>query len=147
MSAIPPRLSVLTLGARDVPSLRAFYESLWGPSSSPPGPEFAAFELGGAVLGLYDMSALARDVGVPEPPADAGFNGMTPSINVDSAEAVDAAIAAAADAGARVMAEPRTMDWGGRSAYFADPEGNVWEVAWVPGSSFDERGALIWPSS
>ena len=145
MSGVPPRLSVLTLGARDVPGLRAFYEGLWGPSPSPPGPEFARFELGGAVLGLYDMSALARDVGVPEPPPDPGFNGVTPAINVDGPEAVDEAIAAAAEAGARVVAEAETRDWGGRSGYFADPEGNVWEVAWVPGSGFDERRALIWP--
>ena len=49
------------------------------------------------------------------------------------------------EAGAQVLAEPTDRDWGGRSAYFADPEGNAWEVAWVPGSTFDERGALIWP--
>jgi uncharacterized protein len=145
MSAVPSRLTLLTLGARDVPALRAFYEALWGPSPSPPGPEFAHFELGGAQLGLYAMPVLARDVGVPEPPAGAGFNGVTPSINVESAEAVDEVIRTAEAAGARVMAEPVTRDWGGRSGYFADPEGNVWEVAWVPGSSFDERGALIWP--
>lgn len=28
---------------------------------------------------------------------------------------------------------------------FADPEGNVWEVAWVPGAAFDERGGVTWP--
>ena len=25
--------------------------------------------------------------------------------------------------------------WGGRSSYWADPEGNVWEVAWLPPES------------
>ena len=28
-----------------------------------------------------------------------------------------------------------TADWGGRTAYFADPEDNYWEVAWVPPDS------------
>jgi hypothetical protein len=44
-----------------------------------------------------------------------------------------------------VLADPVDRDWGGASAYFADPEGNTWEVAWLPDGQFDERGALIWP--
>lgn len=57
----------------------------------------------------------------------------------------DAAIEAAREAGGRVPAEPVARGWGGRSGYFADPEGNAWEVAWAPGSTFDERGGLIVP--
>jgi hypothetical protein len=26
-----------------------------------------------------------------------------------------------------------------------DPEGNVWDVAWAKGTSFDDRGGLIFP--
>jgi predicted enzyme related to lactoylglutathione lyase len=48
-------------------------------------------------------------------------------------------------AGGSIVKEPIDAVWGGRSAYFADPEGNLWEVAWMPGSSFDERGGLILP--
>ncbi|MBP1156451.1 MULTISPECIES: helix-turn-helix transcriptional regulator [unclassified Paenibacillus] len=33
--------------------------------------------------------------------------------------------------------------WGGRIAYFSDPENNLWEVAWNPTAIFDERGAMI----
>jgi hypothetical protein len=32
---------------------------------------------------------------------------------------------------------------GGKTAYFADPENNLWEIAWNPDSTFDERGALL----
>ncbi len=78
------------------------------------------------------------------PPAG-GFRGITLSVNVEREEMVAAAIAAARAAGAEIRAAPVKRDWGGVSAYFADPEGNVWEVAWLPDGSFDERGALIWP--
>ena len=142
---VPARLSVVTLGARDVAGLRAFYERLGWTSPSPPGPEFAHFEVGGAVLTLYSLDALASDVGLPAPAAG-GFAGFTCAINVEREQMVDEAIEAARQAGARVLAEPVTRDWGGRSGYFADPEDNVWEVAWLPGSGFDERGALIWPA-
>ena len=77
----------------------------------------------------------------------AGSRGVTLAVNVEERGMVDGAMAAAVQAGATVLKEPEDADWGGRSAYFADPEGNVWEVAWMPGSSFDERGALILPPS
>jgi uncharacterized glyoxalase superfamily protein PhnB len=45
-------------------------------------------------------------------------------------------------AGATPVAEPVDREWGGRSAYIADPEGNRWEIAWAPSAGLDERGAL-----
>jgi uncharacterized glyoxalase superfamily protein PhnB len=47
--------------------------------------------------------------------------------------------------GGRVLAKPVAREWGGRAGYFADPEDNVWELAWMPGATFDEWGGLIWP--
>ena len=48
---------------------------------------------------------------------------------------MDETIAAVREAGGRVTKEPVDAEWGGRSAYFADPEDNFWEVAWVPPES------------
>ncbi len=141
---IPRRLSVVTLGAHDVAALRAFYERLGWESGTPPG-NFAAFPLGGAVFTLYDAATLAEEAGGHVAPRANAFRGVTLAVNVDEREQVDAALVAAADAGATVPAAAQDRDWGGRSGYFADPEGNVWEVAWIPDASFDERGALIWP--
>jgi catechol 2,3-dioxygenase-like lactoylglutathione lyase family enzyme len=143
---VPARLSLVTLGARDVPRLRDFYESLGWVSPSPPGDEFARFELGGAVLALYRAELLAKEAGGTAPSPEGTFGGFTCAINVEREQMVDEALEAARAAGARILAEPITREWGGRSAYFADPEGNAWEIAWLPGSSFDERGALIWPT-
>ena len=143
--AVPPRLSLVTLGAREVPTLRRFYECLWGPSPSPPGEEFARFELGGAVLAIFALPALAEEVGLPAQSDEDSFAGFTCSINVEEEAMVDEAMAAVREVGGRVLAEPTAQEWGGRSGYFADPETNVWEIAWVPGASFDARGALVWP--
>lgn len=142
--AIPSRLSVVTLGARDVGSLRAFYERL-GWSTASTGDDFAAFPLGGAVLCLFELPKLAAEAGGAEEPPATPFKGFTLAINVERREQVDGVLATAAGAGAAVLAEPSDREWGGRSAYFADPEQNSWEIAWLPGAEFDERGALIWP--
>jgi len=141
---IPGRVSVVTLGAHDVQAQRAFYESLGWKSSSPGGDEFAAFPLGGAVLTFYRMDLLAAESQSPMPAKDA-WRGITLAVNVEREEMVAEAIDAARAAGAEIRAEPVKRDWGGVSAYFADPEQNVWEVAWLPEGQFDERGALIWP--
>jgi uncharacterized protein len=140
---IPARLSVITLGVRDLELVRRFYEAL-GWRSHTAGDDFARFETGGAVLTLYSLGLLAEEASRPLPAE--GFRGVTLAVNVEREELVDQAIESARAAGAEILAEPVTREWGGRSAYFADPEGNVWEVAWLPGAAFDERGSLIWPS-
>ncbi len=45
-------------------------------------------------------------------------------------------------AGAASIDEPVTREWGGRSAYVADPERNRWEIAWAASATFDDRGAF-----
>ena len=141
---IPGRLTVVTVGAYDVPALRRFYESLGWTSNTPGGDEFAAFPLGGAVFTLYRMDLLAGESHSPMPPRDT-WRAVTLAVNVEREEMVAEALETARAAGAEIRAEPVKRDWGGVSAYFADPESNVWEVAWLPDGKFDERGALIWP--
>jgi catechol 2,3-dioxygenase-like lactoylglutathione lyase family enzyme len=142
---IPARISLVTIGARDMARLRAFYQGLgWGEH---PGADdnWAAYKTGGAILCLFPASALAEDARVSgDPPS--GFRGVTLAANVEERELVDEAIEAARKAGATITKEPEDAFWGGRSAYFADPEGNLWEVAWMPGSSFDPGGALQMPA-
>jgi uncharacterized protein len=139
--AVPARLSIVTLGARDLDVLVAFYEALGWPARRP-DDEFARFDTGGATLTLYRRDLLAKDAGIDF--AD-GFAPMNCAVNVDAREQVDEALELAQAAGGRVLSEGVDKEWGGRSGYFADPEGNAWEVAWMPGATFDERGAIIWP--
>lgn len=141
---IPARISIVTLGVRDLASMRAFYSGLgWEEGISTEG--FAAFKTGGAVLALFPLDELARDANSVVPPGEGGFRGVTLALNVEEKGRVDEVVGTVRAAGGRIVKEPIDADWGGRSAYFADPEGNLWEVAWMPGSSFDERGGLILP--
>ena len=144
-STLPSRLTAITLGARDLPALRRFYLRLGWAELPNSGDEWAAFLLGGVLLTLYPFEALAQEAapGTPTPVPPAGWNGVTLACNVDSKEQVDSGYKAALAAGAIPVAEPIDRFWGGRSGYIADPEGNRWEIAWAPGTQFDERGALI----
>jgi len=131
---IPARLTVVTIGARDLPVLRDFYVAL-GWALAIELEDFAAFELRGAVLTLYPLEQLASDAALDPGRPDPALRGFNPAVNVDRVEQVDEAIEVARAAGARIAREPHTADWGGRTAYFQDPEGNLWEVAWVPPDS------------
>jgi catechol 2,3-dioxygenase-like lactoylglutathione lyase family enzyme len=141
MSAVPPRLTVVTLGARDIAKLRAFYEGLGFPKTVEAPDGFCAFLLNGVVLGLYPLASLTAEA-APGLQANGEWSGVTLAMNVATRDEVDRAFAAVVTAGATVVAGPVDRDWGGRTGYFADPEGNRWEIAWAPGLELDERGAV-----
>jgi len=64
------------------------------------------------------------------PAPQGAMRGFSLAINVDKPEEVDEVIEAARAAGARITKEPvDAEEFDGRSAYFADPEDNYWEVA------------------
>jgi uncharacterized protein len=141
---IPARLNILTLGVRNLPKVRSFYEAL-GWESRSEGDEFARFRIGGATLALFSLNLLAREANMQPSEGTGTFPGFTCAVLVEEEAMVDEAIETVYEAGGRVLAEPVAREWGGRSGYFADPEGNVWELAWMPGVTFDDRGGHIWP--
>jgi uncharacterized protein len=127
---VPARVTVITLGAHDLPVLRSFYEAL-GWELVIPGDEFCGFATRGAVLTIFPRAELAKDAHTSEAPPNQGI-AMSIAINVDEREQVDEAIAGIRAAGGTILKEPEDAFWGGRSGYWADPENNVWEVAWAP---------------
>ncbi|MCW5698009.1 MAG: VOC family protein [Bauldia sp.] len=133
------RLSLVTLGVRDLEMSRRFYEALgWRAEGSPPGVVF--FQLQGLVFGLFGWDDLAKDATVP--PAGAGFRGLSLAYNARSREEVDAVMAEAVAAGARLVKAPHEVFWGGYSGYFADPDEHLWEVAHNPGWVIEPDGRI-----
>lgn len=130
---LPPRLSIVTLGASDIDSLREFYLRLGWERARPDAAGFTLLALDGCLLGLWDVASLAADAGVDVPAEGGGFRGVTAAIAVATAAEVDPALAAAQEAGATITKPAHDTPWRGRSGYFADPEGHAWEVVYVPG--------------
>ncbi|HJQ01652.1 MAG TPA: hypothetical protein VJ851_08630 [Jatrophihabitans sp.] len=87
MNAFPPLANLITLGARDLPTLRNFYNALGWPQIMDDG-EFAAFEFHSLVLAVFPLDQLAHDVKT-EPEPSAGGIRFTVGLMVDSAEEVD----------------------------------------------------------
>jgi uncharacterized protein len=142
MTRIPARLSIVTLGARDMSVLRPFYRGLGWPELDTGDDSWTGFLLGGVLLALFPMGDLTAEA-APGSADPTGWAGVTLACTVDSRDEVDATFAAAVDAGATPVAEATDRPWGGRSAFVADPEGNRWEITWGPRATFDDRGALL----
>ncbi len=141
--AIPARLTVATIGALDMPKMRAFYRGLGWQEVGNASDGFTSFRLDGAILALYPFDSLAKDGRIPPSDVGTAFRGVTLAINVESVALVDSTIAELREKGATITKEPHEEVWGGRSAYFTDPEGNLWEVVWAPGA-FDDAGNFVW---
>ena len=133
------RLSLLTLGVADVPRSRAFYEALGWKVGVETGPEIAFFQVGPMVVSLWSRSMLAQETGVED---GGGWGGVTLAHNVRSPAEVDAVLAAAGAAGARIVRPGAATFWGGYSGAFVDPEGHPWEVAHNPHWALAEDGSV-----
>ena len=127
------RLSFVTLGVADLARATAFYrEVLQLPQiAMPDGAGVAFFELGKTWLSLYPRAELARDAGVMDSPP-AAFAGFSLAHNVRQRLDVDALLADIAARGGDIVKPAQDAFWGGRSGYFRDPAGFLWEVAWNP---------------
>jgi uncharacterized protein len=134
---IEPRLSVVTLGVDDLARSVRFYEALgWQRANS--GDDIAFFQLNGVVLSLFPRAHLAADATVADD--GAGFRGVTLAYCTRNRDEVDAVMAQAEDAGARIVKPAQDVFWGGYSGYFADPDGHLWEIAWNPAWRLDKEG-------
>ena len=138
------RISLITLGVADVQASAAFYERLGWTRSSASQEQIVFIKLKGLALGLFSREELAKDANLTEA-GSTGFSGITLAHNLQSPEAVDAAMALAVASGGRQVKAPEKVFWGGYSGYFADPDGHLWELAHNPFAPLDEAGHMILP--
>ncbi len=134
------RLSLVTLGVKDLARARAFYEALGWTSGAAPEDDVVFFQAGGMVVALWDRARLAADSGIEQD--HGGWGGITLAYNAASPEAVDAVIAEAEAAGARIPRHGAATFWGGYSGMFVDPDGHPWEVAHNPHWTLRPDGAI-----
>jgi hypothetical protein len=136
-----PRISLITLGVADLARSRAFYEALGWRGQEVQETYF--IQTGGSAVVLWGRGKLADDAGVPE--TSGGFSGIALAQNVRTREEVDAVVEAARAAGATVTKRAEETFYGGYAAYFADPDGHLWEIAHNPGFTLEADGSLTLP--
>jgi catechol 2,3-dioxygenase-like lactoylglutathione lyase family enzyme len=121
------RVSIVTLGVRDLDRAVRFYEAMGLSRSQAITDGVAFFQMGGVILALWGRADLAKDAGLTDD--GAGFQGSALAYNTRTEAEVDEVLAAAEKAGGRIVQAGHRAFFGGRQGYFADTEGNLWEVA------------------
>ncbi len=139
MPSVEQRLSLVTLGVRDLERARRFYEALGWTTGAAAGDDVVFFQAGGTILALWDRAKLAEDTVVSD---SGGWGGITLAHNVRSPAEVDAVLAEARAAGATVARPGAETFWGGYSGVFVDPDGHAWEVAHNPHWTLSEDGSI-----
>lgn len=135
-----PLANIITLGVRDFDAERAFYRRLGWPQALD-SDDFTVFELRGALLALFPVDKLAADARTKSEPGHGGIR-FSIIISVDKPEEVDELADQVRAAGGTFTKEPTDAEFfEGRDAYFADPEGNYWEIAYAPSDNPVARAA------
>lgn len=133
------RVSLITLGVKDLARATAFYQALGWTAGAAPADDVVFFQAGGMIVALWGREQLAEDSGVPDP---GGWGGVALAHNVRSPAEVDAVIAEAERAGATIARPGAETFWGGYSGAFIDPDGHPWEVAHNPGWTLADDGTV-----
>ncbi|MEO0356878.1 MAG: VOC family protein [Pseudomonadota bacterium] len=136
------RVSLITLGVNHMERSAAFYDGLgWDRVQTQDG--VIAYDLIGQTLGLYPLSKLADDLGIPVD--QLGYGAMTLGYNAPDRETVNGIMTSATIKVYGKVLKPATdVFWGGYHGYFADPDGHIWEVAHNPFSPLGPNGEFQW---
>jgi predicted lactoylglutathione lyase len=136
---VEQRVSLVTLGVRDLGRARRFYEALGWTTRAEPDDDVVFFQAGGMIVALWDRDKLAEDTVVSD---TGGWGGITLAHNVRSEQEVDAVLAQASAAGATIARPAARAFWGGYSGVFLDPDGHAWEVAHNPHWTIADDGSI-----
>ncbi|SIQ96002.1 VOC family protein [Pontibacter lucknowensis] len=136
------RITLITLGVRNLQRSKEFYQNVFGWQPLESSTESVIFfQLNGLQLALFPQESLADDAGLE---ADGkGFKSFSLAYNVSSEKEVDDLVAELAGKGVRVLKQPEKVFWGGYSSYIADPDDNLWEIAYNPFMKMDEKGNVL----
>jgi uncharacterized glyoxalase superfamily protein PhnB len=141
-ATLPARIGLITLACRDVERMARLFRDLGWPETPASDEHHRTFQCtNGVVIALYAAAHYESTFG---PPADA-FRGFTLCVNLESFEETRAVHETLRHIdGVELLEEPTEAAWGGGFSW-RDPEGNIWDVAWARGTSFDDRGGVSFP--
>ncbi len=121
-----PNISAVVLFVDDLDKCRAFYRDVLNLDSTFDDAVSYGFKLGGTDFVILKTSAAAEMV--TEEAMALTKPGNHRALLCVGVESVDAEYKKFSEKGVKFINPPKDQAWGRRTAYFADPEGNLWEL-------------------
>ncbi len=121
-------IMAIELLVRDLASCTAFYRDTLGleVQESESTPDSISFRMENVHFFLLEVSAAAHMIS--EEALELSIEGGPRVLLAAGVEDVDAAYEALKAKSVTFLRPPTDQPWGLRTAYFADPEGNLWEI-------------------
>jgi lactoylglutathione lyase len=120
------RVEAMVLFVRDLDKCKMFYQDVLELQIKESGSDFAGFSIGGQYFLLLEISAAAHMIS--EEALELKIGEGPRGLLAVSVEDIDAVYEALKARGVTFLKPPTDQHWGLRTAYFADPEGAVWEI-------------------
>lgn len=121
------KINATVLFVRDLDACVKFYRDILGFKVKESGEGYISFDLEGQALALMDLSTASKmTTEEAVQPEKEGAHRVLLAAFVDDTDEVYEALKSK---GAHFIKPPVTQPWGQRTAYFKDPEGNVWEIS------------------
>lgn len=116
-------LDYTVIFARDLAAMRRFYEDVMHfPLYHELSAQWIEYRVGASLLVLTEHGNMFNDPKTPE-----GALSLQLAFRVAPKE-VDDCAAALESAGIQIVAPPTDQDWGHRTLFFRDPDGNILEI-------------------
>lgn len=134
------RVSLITLGTRDLGGSRRFYVEGFGWNPVFENDEIVFYQLNGVILATFADGALEADMnrsGLVRPGSFAMAH------NVRREEEVEPLMRALVAAGGTLLRSADVPPIGGLRGYVADPDDHAWEIAFNPQFGIGPDGNMI----
>ncbi|MBU2588262.1 MAG: VOC family protein [Alphaproteobacteria bacterium] len=135
-----PRISLITLGSRNLAKSRRFYVDGFGWEPVFENEEIIFYQLNGVILATFADAALKEDMVAGELYRPGAF---AIAHNVREEGEVEALMTDLAAAGGRILRRADAPPIGGLRGYVADPDEHAWEIAYNPGFAIDNDGNIL----
>jgi len=120
------RIAATVLFVKDMAKCKTFYRDTLGLQVTEHDPEHVAVQMDNVYFLLLEVGAAAHMISEQE--LDLSIEGGPRGLLAAGVEDVDAAYEVLKAKGVTFLRPPTDQPWGLRTAYFADPEGNLWEI-------------------
>jgi len=121
------RIALITLLTDYVPGMVKFYREVLGFEILTDLGEYVELKNEGVRFSICDRSIMLKATGNDSYLKAASGQAVELAFPCQTPDEVDSAYQRAVEQGAKPIQGPATMPWGQRTAFFADPEGNIHE--------------------
>lgn len=120
-------ISATVLFVKNLEKSVSFYRDILGFSVKNTDDGFVAFDVNGHEFALMDINNASKMISSKE--VEPEKSGAHRVLIASFVEDTDKVFNELSEKGVIFIKEPTTQPWGQRTAYFKDPDGNIWEIS------------------